>query len=55
MSTSDKAVITCALTGVLTDPAQHKVPVTPAEMADAAQQAFLSLVIFTTVSFSLPV
>jgi hypothetical protein len=30
---SDKAVITCALNGVLTDPRQHHVPVTPDEMA----------------------
>lgn len=37
---SSKTVITCALTGVLTDPAVHKVPVTPEEMADHAQQAF---------------
>lgn len=37
---SEKAVITCALTGVLTDPAVHHVPVTPEEMADHAQQAF---------------
>ena len=37
---SDKAVITCALTGVLTDPAQHPVPVTPAEMAREAKAAF---------------
>lgn len=35
-----KAIITCALTGVLTDPVQHHVPVTPQEMADAAEQAF---------------
>jgi len=35
-----KTVITCALTGVLTDPAIHHVPVTPEEMADQAQQAF---------------
>ncbi|UTA46407.1 3-keto-5-aminohexanoate cleavage protein [Simiduia sp. 21SJ11W-1] len=34
------AVITCALTGVLTNPAQHPVPVTAAEMAAAARQAF---------------
>jgi 3-keto-5-aminohexanoate cleavage enzyme len=40
MSSSDKVVITCALTGVLTDPAQHKVPVTAAEMADAAEEAW---------------
>lgn len=36
----DKAVITCALTGVLTDPRQHPVPVTPAEMAASAAEAF---------------
>jgi uncharacterized protein (DUF849 family) len=40
MSHSQPAVITCALTGVLTDPAQHKVPVSAREMADAAQQAY---------------
>ena len=34
-----KAVITCALTGVLTDPAQHHVPVTPEEMAREARRA----------------
>ncbi|MCS6913452.1 MAG: 3-keto-5-aminohexanoate cleavage protein, partial [Myxococcota bacterium] len=32
MSSSDRVVLTCALTGVLTDPAQHAVPVTPEEM-----------------------
>lgn len=37
---SSKTVITCALTGVLTDPAVHKVPVTPEEMADQTQQAY---------------
>lgn len=37
---SDKAVVTCALTGVLTNPAQHPVPVTPAEMAAEARRAF---------------
>ena len=37
---NDKAIITCALTGVLTDPAQHPVPVTPAEMAAEARRAF---------------
>jgi uncharacterized protein (DUF849 family) len=36
----DVAVVTCALTGVLTDPAQHPVPVTPEEMAKAAREAF---------------
>ena len=40
MSSNDKTVITCALTGVLTDPAVHNVPVTPVEMADHAEQAF---------------
>jgi uncharacterized protein (DUF849 family) len=37
---SQKAILTCALNGVLTNPAQHKVPVTPEEMAVAARQAF---------------
>ena len=36
----DKAILTCALTGVLTDPAQHPVPVTPAQMAAQARDAF---------------
>lgn len=36
----EKAVITCALTGVLTDPKQFNVPVTPAQMAKSAQEAF---------------
>ena len=35
-----KAVITCALNGVLTDPARHAVPVTPEQMAASAKQAF---------------
>ena len=35
----DKAVITCAITGVLTDPGQHPVPVTPAELAAEARRA----------------
>jgi uncharacterized protein (DUF849 family) len=35
-----KAIITCALTGVLTDPRQHPVPVTPEEMAREAKSAF---------------
>lgn len=34
-----KTVITCALTGVLTDPAVHRVPVTPGEMAREAARA----------------
>jgi 3-keto-5-aminohexanoate cleavage enzyme len=37
----DKAIITCALNGVLTDPRQHPmVPVTPAAMAQSAHEAF---------------
>src|SRR5689334_17330840 len=35
-----KAAITCALTGVLTDPKQHPVPVTPKQMADSAFEAY---------------
>ena len=35
-----KVVVTCALTGVLTDPEVHQVPVTPDQMADHAEQAF---------------
>ena len=37
---SDKAVLTCALTGVLTDPSLANLPVTPGEMAEAAAQAW---------------
>jgi 3-keto-5-aminohexanoate cleavage enzyme len=37
---TDKAILTCALTGVLTDPRQHPVPVTPAQMASEARDAF---------------
>jgi uncharacterized protein (DUF849 family) len=40
MSTSEKAAITCALTGVLTNPKQHPVPVTVEEMAASAKEAF---------------
>ena len=36
----DKAILTCALTGVLTDPKQHPVPVTPEQMAREAKAAF---------------
>ena len=36
----DDAILTCALTGVLTDPAQHPVPVTAAQMAAQARDAF---------------
>jgi len=35
-----KAILTCALNGVLTNPAQHAVPVTPEEMAASAREAF---------------
>ncbi|MCA9554970.1 MAG: 3-keto-5-aminohexanoate cleavage protein [Myxococcales bacterium] len=35
-----KAVVTCALTGVLTNPQQHPVPVTPEQMARSAKEAF---------------
>ena len=37
---SDKAVVTCALTGALTNPAQHPVPVTAEEMAASAKEAY---------------
>lgn len=40
MANTAKVVITCALTGVLTDPQVHRVPVTPAEMAAQAHEAF---------------
>ena len=36
----EKAILTCALTGVLTDPSQYPVPVTPAQMAAEARDAF---------------
>ncbi len=35
-----KAILTCALTGVLTNPKQHPVPVTPTQMAAEARDAF---------------
>jgi len=37
---NNKVVVTCALTGLLTDPAKFNVPVTPEEMADAAEQSY---------------
>lgn len=37
---SDKAIITCAVTGVLTNPKQHPVPVTVEQMAASAREAF---------------
>ena len=36
----EKAVVTCALTGVLTDPAVYPAPVTPEDMAREARRAF---------------
>ncbi|MCK6546053.1 3-keto-5-aminohexanoate cleavage protein [Myxococcota bacterium] len=36
----EKAILTCALTGVLTNPKQHPVPVTPAQMAASAREAY---------------
>lgn len=36
----DKAILTCALNGVLTNPKQHPVPVTPAECAASAREAY---------------
>ena len=38
--THEKAILTCALTGVLTNPQQHPVPVTPAQMAAEARDAY---------------
>lgn len=35
-----KAILTCALTGVLTDPLLHPVPVTPRQMAAEAKSAY---------------
>jgi len=37
---STKVVITCAVTGVLTDPKQHPVPVTVEQMAASAKEAY---------------
>lgn len=39
MRQEDRAVVTCALTGVLTDPTKFNVPVTPDQMAEAARRA----------------
>lgn len=38
--TGDKALITCSLTGVLTDPDRFPVPVTPEQMAQSAREAY---------------
>ena len=40
MSYNEKVVVTCAITGVLTDPSRFNVPVTPEQMAAATKQAF---------------
>ena len=40
MELEEKVVVTCALTGVLTDPNKFNVPVTPEEMAEATAQAY---------------
>jgi len=40
VASQSKTVVTCALTGLLTDPAKFNVPVTPQEMADAAEQSY---------------
>ncbi|RJP16715.1 MAG: 3-keto-5-aminohexanoate cleavage protein [Candidatus Abyssobacteria bacterium SURF_5] len=37
---SGEAILTCALTGVLTNPNMGNIPVTPEQMADAAEQAW---------------
>ncbi len=36
----EKTIVTCALTGVLTNPKTHQVPVTPQEMANQALEAY---------------
>ena len=40
MDYSDKTIVTCAVTGVLTSPEKFNVPVTPEQMADATEQAY---------------
>lgn len=40
MASADKAIITCAVTGVLTDPERFPVPVTVDEMAASAKEAY---------------
>ncbi len=39
MAAKDKVIVSCAVTGVLTDPAQHNVPVDPDQMAQACKEA----------------
>jgi 3-keto-5-aminohexanoate cleavage enzyme len=36
----EKAILTCAINGVLTNPEQHAVPVTPAQLAKSAREAY---------------
>lgn len=36
----NKVIVTCALTGILTDPKKHRVPITAQEMGDAALEAY---------------
>lgn len=36
----DRAILTCALNGVLTDPSQNAIPVTPEECAASAREAY---------------
>ena len=36
----EKAILTCAINGVLTDPVTHPVPVTPEECAASAREAY---------------
>lgn len=36
----DRVAITCSLNGILTDPRKHPVPVTPAQMAASAKEAY---------------
>ena len=40
MASIEKAVVTCAVTGVLTNPQIHPVPVTVEQMAASAGEAF---------------
>lgn len=40
MAAQDKVIISCALTGVLTDPSKFNVPVTPEQMAASAREAY---------------
>lgn len=39
-SGGDKVVVSASLNGVLTDPAKFSIPVTPDELAEAAQQVY---------------